>query len=62
MRNLNTEELKLVYGGGATPPACNGNGSKHGSKGSKHGSNGSKHGSKHASSHGSKGSKHGSKG
>ena len=59
MRNLNTEELKLVYGGGASPPPCQANGSKHGSKGSKHGSKGSKHGSKHASSHGSK---HGSKG
>jgi hypothetical protein len=55
MRNLNTEELKLVYGGGASPPPCNPNGSKHGSKhatgskhgtGSKHASNGSKHGSK----------------
>ena len=50
MRNLNTEELKLVYGGGASQPSCNANGSKHGSKGSKHGSkhasNGSKHGSK----------------
>jgi len=55
MRNLNTEELKLVYGGGASPPPCNSNGSKHGSKhatgskhgtGSKHASNGSKHGSK----------------
>jgi hypothetical protein len=55
MRNLNTEELKLVYGGGASPPPCNANGSKHGSKhatgskhgtGSKHASNGSEHGSK----------------
>jgi len=49
MRNLNTEELKLVYGGGASPPPGNANGSKHGSKhgtGSKHASNGSKHGSK----------------
>jgi hypothetical protein len=58
MRNLNTEELKLVYGGGASQPSCNANGSKHGSKVSKHGSKGSKHGSKHASN----GSKHGSKG
>lgn len=59
MRNLNTEELKLVYGGGATPPPCNANGSKHGSKHA----TGSKHGSKHGtgSKQASNGSKHGSK-
>jgi hypothetical protein len=53
MRNLNTEELKLVYGGWIVAPTCGGGskngskqGSKNGSKGSKHASNGSKHGTK----------------
>jgi|SwirhirootsSR3_FD_contig_31_14376214_length_230_multi_3_in_0_out_0_1 hypothetical protein len=54
MRNLNTEELKLVYGGGGTCsyPGGSKNGTKNGTKNST--KNGTKYGSKHGTKNGTK--------